>query len=310
MSSYLNKKWNWDISTVKGGSAEADVNVFIWEYDSNTSTNLLSDSNGVISTVVTEATYTIDNTDDVTEAKKTPHTLSICKYGLKVKDLLIGFVSSRVDTFYMEDDIYITESDKATVSGYTGIDIDHSNQVITLTENHTIEEFYDYTQYDLTQNPQKSYPKGVFYTNDGVNFTLKYDIIIDGCSFTGSGRFIDMSDNEKTLQNDGSTNIKIKDINGLPMIFSCNVVPAITDFEYRIYEVDNLGSLAGATELQGVESSNSSNIVYNYTYTEDKNIAVQIIAQPNNDYEESVTYYVLSDIDQNINIQLQTDINN
>jgi hypothetical protein len=92
--------------------------------------------------------------------------------------------------------------------------------------------------------------------------------------------------------------------------FKFTVSPSIINYEYRIYSVTALGSLAGSVGLQGLESANVDNYTYSYSFTVNTPIAVQIIAQPNNDYVESTTFYTLGATDQNVTISLLKDINN
>jgi len=93
--------------------------------------------------------------------------------------------------------------------------------------------------------------------------------------------------------------------------FRFNLSPAITGYEWRIYSVTSLGSLAGAVELAGQETATLSSQTYAYNYTANQPIAVQILSHPGvHDYIESVTYYTLGNNDQEVTIILQEDINN
>jgi hypothetical protein len=92
--------------------------------------------------------------------------------------------------------------------------------------------------------------------------------------------------------------------------FKFTVNPSITGYEWRLYTVTALGSMVGATEIDGEEDATADNQTYTYTYSANQNVALQIISQPDEDYEESITYYVLADGDQDINIILVKDNNN
>jgi len=294
MSSYLNKQWAWDLSTVNDGTGEADVNVYLWN-TAGVITHIVTDSNGSNSAYMTEADYTIDNTDDVTENKHTPHVLSICKYGVTPKALNIAFVSSRVDTFYISNNPYVTESDAATVAGYTGIDIDHTNKIITITEGHTVNELYDYCQYDMTQNPIKEFPEGILTTNNGSDYTLVYDLTVDGVNLAGTGKYIDMHNNTFTLSNSGSTSAKVRDINGVLVTFGLTGLQ--DNSEVRVYKKSDM------SELAGIEDSGSS-FTYNYNYTEDVDIIVVVYAVGYNPIRIELT---LGSSDNSIPIQQQKD---
>ncbi len=92
--------------------------------------------------------------------------------------------------------------------------------------------------------------------------------------------------------------------------FKFTVNPSITGYEWRVYNVTALGSLAGAVEQDGEESAIADNQTYVYNYTVDQPIAVQIIPQPDADYEEKINYYTLSNVDQDVTINLTRDDNN
>lgn len=88
--------------------------------------------------------------------------------------------------------------------------------------------------------------------------------------------------------------------------FKFTLNPSITGYEWRIYEVTALGSLGGALEKDGEEVAIADNQTYSYEYSSDKFIAVQIISD---EYEESITYYTLSNAHQDLTINLTTDDN-
>jgi len=109
-----------------------------------------------------------------------------------------------------------------------------------------------------------------------------------------------------SYKSDGATVSLVRD----PRQFKFTLSPSITGYEWRIYSVTTLGSLDGATELDGQETATQDNQSYSYTYSSDVYIAVQIIAQPDEDYEESITYYTLKDSNQDLTITLKKDNNN
>lgn len=94
-----------------------------------------------------------------------------------------------------------------------------------------------------------------------------------------------------------------------PKNFKFTLSPTNTAYEWRIYTVTALGSLAGSVEIDGEESATVDNQTYSYTYSVDTNIAVQIIDNPS-DYVENITYYILKNADQDVTILLKPDENN
>jgi len=94
-----------------------------------------------------------------------------------------------------------------------------------------------------------------------------------------------------------------------PKLFKFTLNPSVTSYEWRLYEVTTLGSLVGAVEKDGEEVASADNQTYNYTYSADQPIAIQIIHN-SGDYIEAVEYFTLKNSDQDITINLQIDENN
>lgn len=189
MAGVVNEKWSWDVTVMSGGSAVSSAKVVAWDSDSSTSVlSQPTDTSGKITTqYMTEAIHSITLTDTVATDSKTPHVVACLKYGLFPFALDINFTDSRVDTFYLTTDPYIS-ADYTTVSGYTGFSIDHTNEKITISEQHTFQELYDYCQYDAFTNPQKNFPTGVLRTTDGLNFFCEYDIEITAYKLNGQNK--------------------------------------------------------------------------------------------------------------------------
>jgi hypothetical protein len=84
-------------------------------------------------------------------------------------------------------DNVVSESNVSTVAAYTGIAI--AAGTITLTENHTINELYDYIKYWQTQNPDAVWDNSkteIIQSADGFSFALNgYDLVVDGCTLGG-----------------------------------------------------------------------------------------------------------------------------
>lgn len=95
-----------------------------------------------------------------------------------------------------------------------------------------------------------------------------------------------------------------------PKSFAFTVDPSITGYEWRLYTVTAVGSMAGAVEVDGEESAIADNQSYAYTYSSDQAVAVQIISQPDEDYEEIIKYFTLVNSDQDVTIELNPDNNN
>ena len=94
-------------------------------------------------------------------------------------------------------DLGITESTKATVAAYTGISPNYSGGTltVTVTENHTLNEVYDYIKYYESENPDDvwSNSKTSFITTAN-KLSYSYSnlvIVVDGCNLTcGAGQIL------------------------------------------------------------------------------------------------------------------------
>ena len=91
--------------------------------------------------------------------------------------------------------------------------------------------------------------------------------------------------------------------------FKFTVNPSVTGYEWRIYEVTAVGSLAGVNEVDGEESATADNQTYTYPSVASQAIAVQIIYN-GGDYEEAIEYYTLTPTSQEVIINLERDNNN
>lgn len=87
--------------------------------------------------------------------------------------------------------------------------------------------------------------------------------------------------------------------------FTFTVNPAIVGYEWRIYEDDPAAGIIGTVELGGEESATLSTQSITYTPSAQV-IALQIMA---NGYTESLTFYNLIAVDQNITINLERETN-
>jgi hypothetical protein len=88
--------------------------------------------------------------------------------------------------------------------------------------------------------------------------------------------------------------------------FAFTLNPAITGYEWRLYDVNATGSLTGAVELDGEETATLSTQSYSYTYVSDDAVAVQII---DDNYVESVTFYTFGNLDQSVTVNLTVEEN-
>ena len=83
-------------------------------------------------------------------------------------------------------DPVVSVTNEATVAAYSGISVNHTTDTITLTQNRTIAQLYDYLRYDLGQTSNLLEPDYMIGTLSSLSIG-NYNLVIDGCSLTSSG---------------------------------------------------------------------------------------------------------------------------
>lgn len=112
-----------------------------------------------------------------------------------------------------ETDPFITVTTEATVAAYTGISINHATGLVTVTEDHTIQELYDYCKYNLSLEANLGYGD-FFSTIDGITYDCSYDLTVDGAALSGAGKTLDLGANTFTAANGGSFSGIVTDASG------------------------------------------------------------------------------------------------
>ena len=283
MSTTLYRQWTWDLNVQESGTGKSGVKVVAWDSDSSTAIlTVTTDASGDITQqVITQEVISITTAQVLTTDTKTPHVTACLLYGLTPYSLNINFIDQRADTFYLETNPYITESDVAVVAAYTGITVNHTTEVITLSASCTINKLYDYCQYDAAANPQKAFPEGVLRTTDGKNIVCDYDITVTSGTFDlstlsltfASGKYAIM--NGGTIYNGTVDNVYWQSITTMSdlvvtdtIVYTENVTVAISDC--TVYEVD---TEAGETVVLNLTNStvsvnsDSANITINNAVT-------------------------------------------
>ncbi|MBW2077898.1 MAG: hypothetical protein JRI71_10195 [Deltaproteobacteria bacterium] len=187
----VHRQYEFDLKVVnKGGTAINGATVRIWDKDSNLIVNTTTNASGVITTqILNYGYYTAAGGN--TPTMKTPHEMRIYKYG---KGLLSTKSSIEVKTnwvFTMYDDEHITQTTEATVAAYTGITINHTAETITISEDHTLNEIYDYCQYDIIAATKQL--NQTIHTADGVNFISEYSFVVNtGITVTATDQKLSM----------------------------------------------------------------------------------------------------------------------
>jgi hypothetical protein len=127
-----------------------------------------------------------NTTTDIVEKSFNPYTTKVRKYGYVSQEFITVVQAVQKMNVMLMDNTYVSV-DKATASAYTGISVDGVTNTITISEDHTMQEVYDYCEdwASLTANMGYNEP---FVTTDGQNFTSTYDLVLDNCALTGTGR--------------------------------------------------------------------------------------------------------------------------
>ena len=156
-----------------------------WIYNTDTST-LITSGTATTSTV----TYTGYNIANGTNVK-----IRVRKYGLEPFEA-DAVVTDLAVTQYVTQDTDYTSASYATASAYTGISVNHTTSEVTITEDHTIQEMYDYVQSYLLDNMDKA---KVLSTVAGTNFNFEDDwnLIV-----TGAG--IELKEEDKNITYGGT----------------------------------------------------------------------------------------------------------
>lgn len=138
---------------------------------------------------------------EIVEKGLNPFIFKSRKYGYQFREIetTVNDTQSPVNQFLVNPNVV---ADEATACAYTGIAIDPVANSITINEDHTMQEVYDYCECWAAQNVCCSEP---FITTDGQNFTSTYDLSISS-TLTGKGK---ISMELKDLTFTGSSTIDI-----------------------------------------------------------------------------------------------------
>jgi hypothetical protein len=191
---------------------------------------------------------------------------------------------------------FITEATASTVAAYTGIAINHATQTLTITGNHSIQEVYDYTQYNLALEANMGHPEWLT-TIDGIKYVCAYDVVVDGCVLSGAGKAINLGAKDFTTPNGGSTSLQVTDVDGT--LTNITFTGLVATSEVRMYKASDMTEYSGGTESCGTSHT------FNYNHTVDVEVIVVVL---NNDYEEMwVEGIILTSSPQSIPVSQRRD---
>lgn len=212
MAGIVNEAYTLDVNVQEGGAAEASVNIRAWDSTSPTPVqrvNKTTDANGdVTSTSITAEIHSITATSTRATTVLNPIKIRALKWPLNIEEISINLSSPSKQTFFMSTNTNLTQTNQTTVNGYTGFSINHSGETITLNAGTWNEErLYDRVQSEAITNPQQATVQGqALQTVDGVNFTQRYEVFINGIQFDGN--FASYNGNDWTIQGVGGNVIE------------------------------------------------------------------------------------------------------
>lgn len=131
----------------------------------------------------------------------------------------------------MLPDLSITEQDRDIVANYTGITINFATRFINVTEDHTLDEIYDYIKYRITRLDHILTPE--FATGVGGMLNIgDYDLYVDFDVTISSGEAFNAVRTTGDVTIDGTSDIGVIDSTGISVTVATNV--ANTGIFYQI----------------------------------------------------------------------------
>ncbi len=112
-----------------------------------------------------------------------PFDIRIRRYGY----VYLGFSSAVADSIEQEVRLVVNGdlvSSEAQAAAITGISLNFSTETVTITEDTTTQELYDFYQYQLDQTAHMVYGEDLIRAGDSVNLD-DWDMVVDGCDYEG-----------------------------------------------------------------------------------------------------------------------------
>lgn len=259
--------YNLNIKAITGNTNIEGANVMIKDAEDIEVFEGLTDASGNIEEqqlVRKQTLFDAQSSEDDYNYKdivKTPHSIRIRKYGynqLEVTKLVAGKAS---EVSKLTTNAFITEADKSVVEAYTGIDI--TGNTITITEDHTMQEVYDFSQSWAESNINCNEP---YTTADGQTFFSKFDLVLDGCHLSGVGK-ISMVVNTVTYLNDATSSVDIIAIDGTHT--NIKLTNLVDGSRIQVYDIDE------DTEL--FNDTNGTELILPIIWNEDKDIRIRVM---------------------------------
>jgi len=256
----LNERTTYDVNVKDSVGNEQNVRVYLENTSVAQEFSVLTDVNGDIAQQKVlrrdqEHTAGLPKTPP-DETVHNPFILKMLKYG-KIPIIITGKnfgETALVEAYIISDDAFATTAE-ATVEAYTGATVNGPAETITISVNRTLTEIYEFLKDWEADNPsEEDIP--IMETNDGLNFTCKYDFIINtGITVTATNQDLTIT-NSKTFTINGTGDFTGSINDGTDFRVHLNITPLQTNTEIRVY--DDLGGGSRGSELGGVENSSTS----------------------------------------------------
>ena len=254
-------RYPFEITVLNDGSNLQDARVYVTSDDDSDSVDLndVTDSSGVITGNETGGRMIAHIGEKTTDTSG--YTALDVNHDKAVKTILIrkanineitiaanirraGFITARVVS---TDPAWVGPI--ATVAAYTGIDIDIATTTITITEDHTMQEIYDYVKWYMAEEDQMS--ESAFMEKDGTQMTFDgWTVEVDGAVFSPSDAIDNFIAGTVTLSNGGTITGGYKDDLGTRIIIRTTPVSSLLRIEE--YEDD------GTTFTQTVKGTSDA----------------------------------------------------
>ena len=194
MAAVVNERYTLDVNVQEGGSPEQSVNIRVWNSDTPVTevVNKTTDAGGDITpTEIIATEHSLDPT--LTSTPFTPLKVRALKWVtpvvLNVLEVSIGLSAASKQTLFQSVNSNITQTNKATVDGYTGFSINNPAGTITISGGTwDANRLYDRVQSEAITSPYEPVTNGqAIETIDGQNYTQRYDVILSAGGLTFDG---------------------------------------------------------------------------------------------------------------------------
>lgn len=182
--------WRPTLRRSSTGAAIAGIDVHVW--DGSVSpvkvvNGLTTDANGQIAEQTLQKASHSVAAAVTTTTTTTPHKARFVKFGEIAVEFGQNIQAATEPTFYTDTQTNLTETNKATVLGWTGITVNHPpTESVLLTSSWSMTQLYDRLQAEAEDSPQYDFLE-IMSTVDKSNFLMYYSLEIQGASVVFSG---------------------------------------------------------------------------------------------------------------------------